>query len=180
MGKAPLWRRGHRRPQAPESRVDPERPLSSSPLILRKGDRDTDRSHRERRQRHRGHPLPANVPRRERRGRGAKATKATISDSPAQGTGVPSPVVSSPWLGPPNMAAHRAGTTTLSAALKKPVSPGPWGGVGWGGHGAEGLDLTGSCGAGWGPGPALCHMADHITHPGPAQELTHTRMHTVC
>lgn len=33
MGKAPLWRRGHRRPQAPESRVDPERPLSSSPLI---------------------------------------------------------------------------------------------------------------------------------------------------
>lgn len=128
MGKAPLRRRGHRRPQAPDSRVDPERPLSSSPLILKKGDRDTDRSHKERRQRHRGHPLPANVLRRERR---AKATKATISDSPAQGTGVPSPVVTSLRLGPPNMAT---GTTTLSAALKKPVSPGPCGGVGWGGQ----------------------------------------------
>lgn len=50
MGKAPLRRRGHRRPQAHDSRVDPERPRSSSPLSLRKGEWDTDRSHKERRQ----------------------------------------------------------------------------------------------------------------------------------
>lgn len=56
---------------------------------------------------------------------GAKGCRATISDSPAQSMGVPPTVVTFPWLGPPKMAAHRAGATALSAALKKPVSPGP-------------------------------------------------------
>ena len=46
MGKAPLRRRGHRRPQAHNSRVDAERPFSSSSLILRKEELDTDRSHK--------------------------------------------------------------------------------------------------------------------------------------
>lgn len=78
--------------------------------------------------------------------------------------------------GPTQHGSPQSGTTTLSAALKKPVSPGPWGGVGMG---QKAWTSQVAVGQGGDQARPFATRAYHITHPGPAQELTHTQMHTV-